>query len=135
MDRRVFIGAILFGPFATVVRGQAKAPVHLGFLRVVAPPQEYVVALEQGLRDRGYTPGRDIVIDYRFANGSEEHLRRLAKELVERKVAIILAAGNQAIRAARDATSTVPIVMAVANDPVPSGFVSSLAQPGGNITG
>jgi putative ABC transport system substrate-binding protein len=136
MNRRVFIGTLLSGPFATVGCSQStKSPINLGFLRIVAPPQGYVVALEKGLRDRGYIPGRDVVIHYRFADGSEEHLKRLATELVERKVAVILAAGNQAVRAARGATGTIPIVMVVASDPVPSGFASSLAQPGGNITG
>ena len=136
MDRRAFIAALLSALSATTVRGQpSKRPVPVGFLRIVPPPEVYVQALEQGLRERGYVPGRDVAIDYRFADGREEHLARLAKEMVGRKVAIIIAAGNQAVRAARDATQTIPIVMAVANDPVPSGLVASLAQPGGNITG
>ena len=109
--------------------------MRLGFLRIVAPPQVYVDAFEQGLRERGYTPGRDVVIDYRFGDGREEQLAVLARALVQSNVAIIIVAGNQAIRAARDATRTMPIVMAVANDPVASGFVASLANPGGNITG
>ncbi len=87
------------------------------------------------MRDRGYVPGRDVVIDYRFAEGREDQLERLAKELVERKVAILIVAGNQALRAARNATRTIPIVIAVVNDPVAGGFVKSLARPGGNITG
>src|SRR5207302_1676397 len=85
--------------------------------------------------ERGYAPGREVVIDYRFADGREDQLRQLAAELVGRKVAILVVAGNQAARAARDATNTIPIVMAVVNDPVASGFVDSLARPGGNITG
>ena len=72
---------------------------------------------------------------YRFAEGREEQLDRLAKDLVERKVAVIIVAGNQAARAARNASRTIPIVMAVVNDPVASGLVASLARPGGNITG
>jgi putative ABC transport system substrate-binding protein len=114
---------------------QARPPAPLGFLRIVAPPRVYIDALEQGLRDRSYVLGRDVVIEYRFADGREDQLDRLARELVERKVAIIIVAGNQAVRAARNATRTIPIVMAVANDPVASGFVTSLARPGGNITG
>jgi putative ABC transport system substrate-binding protein len=114
---------------------QNRPPVQLGFLRIVAPPKVYIDALEQGLRERGYVPGRDVVIDYRFADGNEDQLARLAKELVERKVAVLIVAGNQAVRAARDATQSIPIVLAVANDPVASGFVKSLARPGGNITG
>ncbi len=135
-DRRQFIAVILGALAASVGNARAAGPpVQLGFLRIVAPPKDYIDAFEQGLRERGYVPGREVVIDYRFANGHEEQLDRLAKELVERKVAIIVVAGNQAIRAARNASRTIPIVMAVANDPVASGFVTSLARPGGNITG
>jgi len=136
MDRRAFVAAFLGTLAAPVLRAQqARVPVQLGFLRIVAPPKINIDALEQGLRDRGYIPGRDVVLQYRFADGREGQLDELAKELVERKVAIILVAGNQATRAARKATRTIPIVMAVGNDPVASGFVTSLAQPGGNITG
>ena len=82
--------------------------MQLGFLRIVAPPNDYIDALEQGLRDRGYVPGRDVVIEYRFADNREDQLDRLAKELVERKVAIIIVAGNQAAGAARNATADDP---------------------------
>jgi len=135
-DRRTFVAALVGAFMAPVLRAQSsRPPVQLGFLRIVAPPQVYIDALEQGLRERGYVPGRDVVIDYRFAEGSEDQLERLARELVERKVAILIVAGNQALRAARDATRSIPIVFAVVNDPVASGFVKSLARPGGNITG
>ena len=109
--------------------------MQLGFLSIVAPPKGLIDALEQGLRDRGYAPGRDVVIEYRSADNREDRLERLARELVERKVVIILVAGNQAARAATNATRTIPIVMAVVNDPVAVGLVTSLARPGGNITG
>jgi putative ABC transport system substrate-binding protein len=137
MDRRAFVvSALVSALVASVLRAQPARPsVHLGFLRIVAPPGDYIDALEQGLRDHGYVPGRDVVIEYRFAEGRENQLAGLAKELVERKVAIIIVAGNQAAVAARDASRTIPIVMAVANDPVASGLVTSLARPGGNITG
>ena len=136
MDRRAFVAALLGALAAPVLRAQqVRPPVQLGFLRIVAPLKIYIDALEQGLRDRGYIPGRDVVLQYRFADDREGQLDGLAKELVERKVAIILVAGNQATRAARKATRTIPIVMAVVNDPVASGFVTSLARPGGNITG
>jgi putative ABC transport system substrate-binding protein len=79
--------------------------------------------------------GRDVTIEYRFAEGREDQLDGLAKELIERKVAIIIVAGNQAAAAARNASRTIPIVMAAANDPVASGLVTNLARPGGNITG
>jgi putative ABC transport system substrate-binding protein len=136
MDRRAFVAALLGALAAPVLRAQqTRPPVELGFLRIVAPTKIYIDALEQGLRDRGYIPGRDVVLQYRFADDREGQLDGLAKELVERKVAIILVAGNQATRAASKATRTIPIVMAVVNDPVASGFVMSLAHPGGNITG
>jgi putative ABC transport system substrate-binding protein len=137
MDRRAFlITGLMSALGASGIRAQsARQPVQLGFLRIVAPPRDYIDALEQGLRDHGYVPGREVVIEYRFADGREDQLDGLAKELVERKVAIIIVAGNQAASAARNASRTIPIVMAVANDPVASGLVTSLARPGGNITG
>jgi putative tryptophan/tyrosine transport system substrate-binding protein len=137
IDRRTFVIAGLLGALqaSALHAQQARRPVQLGFLRVVAPPKVYIDAFEEGLRDRGYVPGRDVEIQYRFAEGREDELDRLARELVERNVAIVVAAGNQATRAARSASRAVPIVMAVANDPVASGFVTSLARPGGNITG
>ena len=99
MDRRAFVvSAVVSALVASVLRAQpARPPVHLGFLRIVAPPKDYIDALEQGLRNHGYAPGRDVVIDYRFADGREDQLDELAKGLVERKVAIIIVAGNQAI--------------------------------------
>jgi putative ABC transport system substrate-binding protein len=102
IDRRTFVTVGLFSalPAPALYAQQARPPVRLGFLRIVAPPRIYIDAFEQGLRDRGYAPGRDVEIEYRFAEGREEELDRLAKELVARKVAIILVAGNRAIRAA-----------------------------------
>jgi len=137
IDRRAFvIVGLTCSVGAPLLRAQStRAPAQLGFLRIVAPTKEYVEALEQGLRDHGHVPGRDVVLSYRYADGREDQLGRLARELVERKVAIILVAGNQAAIAARNATRTIPIVMAVVNDPVAIGLVASLARPGGNITG
>jgi putative ABC transport system substrate-binding protein len=137
MERRAFVlTALLCACGAPALNAQpARRPVQLGFLRIATPPKEYLDALEQGLRDRGYVPGRDVVIEYRYADNHEDQLDRLASELIEHRVAIIIVAGNQAARAAKNATRTVPIVMAVANDPVASGIVASLARPGGNITG
>lgn len=135
--RRAFLVSALSSALAApLLRGQStRRPVQLGFLRIVAPPKDYIDAFVQGLRDRGYVPGQDVVIAYRFAEGRVDQLDGLAKELVERKVSIIIVAGNQAAFAARNATRTIPIVMAVANDPVGSGLVASLARPGGNVTG
>jgi putative tryptophan/tyrosine transport system substrate-binding protein len=89
----------------------------------------------QGLRDLGYVEGQNIVIEYRYAEGRAEQLPDLAAELVRLKVDVIVAGGTAAIRAVQHATRTIPIVMAVAYDPVGEGLVASLARPGGNITG
>jgi ABC-type uncharacterized transport system substrate-binding protein len=93
-----------------------------------------IEAFRHGLRDLGYVEGRNIAIKYRYAEGREERLPDLAEELVRLKVDVIVAAGP-AIRAARHATTTIPIVMAVSGNPVGDGLVASLAHPGGNITG
>jgi putative ABC transport system substrate-binding protein len=92
-------------------------------------------ALRQGLRELGYVEGQNLIVEYRYAEGSEERLRDLAAELVRLQVDVMVAEGAAAIRAAQHATRTVPIVMAAPSDPVGQGFVASLAHPGGNITG
>ena len=102
-------------------------------LEVLATPNAQ--ALEQGLRDLGYVEGRDFYWEYAFAEGHYERLPELAASLVERHVDIIVIVGHRAALAARDATSTIPIVMAISGDPVASGVVASLARPGGNVTG
>jgi putative ABC transport system substrate-binding protein len=94
-----------------------------------------VEAFRQGLRDLGYVEGQNLVMEYRYMEGRAEQLPDLAAELVRLKVDVIVAGGTAAIRAAQHATRTIPIVMAVAYDPVGEGLVASLARPGGNITG
>jgi len=96
------------------------------------PPFE---AFRQGLRERGYIEGQNLLIEDRYAEGSQERLRDLAAELARLPVDVIVAEGAAAIRAAQHATRTIPIVMAATSDPVEEGFVASLAHPGGNITG
>ena len=88
-----------------------------------------------GLKDLGYVEGKNIVIESRYAEGKLERLPVLAADLVRLKVSVIVTAGSQATRAAKEATSTIPIVMTNDPDPVDSGFVASLARPGGNVTG
>jgi putative ABC transport system substrate-binding protein len=91
--------------------------------------------LQHGLRELGHVEGKSLLIDYRFAKGNPDLLGQLAAALVRLKVDVIVSAGPSATRSAKEATSTIPIVMAQDNDPVGSGFVVSLARPGGNITG
>ena len=92
-------------------------------------------AFRQGLRELGYEEGKNIVIEWRFGDGKLDGLSTLAAELVDLKVAIIVTGGTGPTRAAKETTSTIPIVMAQDNDPAASGVVASLARPGGNITG
>jgi putative ABC transport system substrate-binding protein len=92
-------------------------------------------ALRAGLRDLGYVEGKNIVIEFRWAEGNFERLPRLAAELVGLKVDVLVTAGTPGILAAKSATTTIPIVMASSGDPVAGGLVASLARPGGNVTG
>ena len=111
---------------------------HVGVLVHGALPssQSWIgTALETGLRERGWIPGRNIALDYRYSEGRPERLAALATELTRLRTDLIVAHTNQAIAAAKSATATIPIVMVIAVDPVGAGFVGSLARPGGNITG
>jgi putative ABC transport system substrate-binding protein len=114
----------------------AKAP-RIGFLitsspSTIAPRMD---AFRQGLRELGYVEGKNIVIERRHADGKSDRLPALAVELVNLKVDVIVTSGPTATRPAKEATSSIPIVMTFDDDPVGSGFVASLARPGGNITG
>jgi len=108
---------------------------RLGILRTGAPPDPLVDALRQGLREIGYVEGKNVLVEYRWAQGKNEQLAELAANLVQIKVDVIIAAGPGPILAAKQATSTIPIVMPVVINPVGSGLVESLARPGGNLTG
>jgi len=139
MDRRTFVGAFAGGlVIARSAAGaqQAAKVARIGFLgtnRAVA--SRHVDAFLQGLHDLGYVEGRNLVIEYRDAEGKLERLPTLAAELVALKVDVIVAATTPGALAAKQATKTVPIVFAVAADPVTDGLVASLARPGGNVTG
>jgi putative tryptophan/tyrosine transport system substrate-binding protein len=115
---------------------QAKVP-RIGYLGTASPSavSARVEAFRQGLRELGYAEGKNIVIEWRYAEGKLDHLPALAAELVRLKVDIIVVSGTTSTRAAKEATVTIPIVMGFNNDPVGNGFVTSLAHPGGNITG
>ena len=126
---------ILTAPLAAVAQPPTK--VHrIGRLSSRSPsPDPNVEAFRQHLRALGYIEGDNLVLELRYAEGRAERLPDLAAELVQLQVEVIVAEGAAAIRAAQQATRTIPIVMAAASDPVEQGFVASLAHPGGNITG
>ena len=115
----------------------APKPARIGFLRFSDQQsgRPYVESFRQGLRSLGYAEGKDFTLDARFADGRVERLPPLAEELVKRKVDLIVTTDTPATRAAQQATATIPLVMVNVIDPVGSGFVDSLARPGGNITG
>ncbi|HEV8723074.1 MAG TPA: ABC transporter substrate-binding protein [Candidatus Binatia bacterium] len=120
----------------SLVEAQEPKKVHrIGFLRAAAPPEPFIEAFREGLRQLDYVEGKSITIEYRWAEGKPDRLAEPAAELVRLKVEVIVAAGANAIQAAKNATSTVPIVMAASGDAVGSGLVASLARPGGNVTG
>jgi putative ABC transport system substrate-binding protein len=127
---------IFTGAEFALAQQPAKIP-HIGILTTVSPSviSARIEGFRQGLRELGYVEGKNIVIEWRSADGNNDRPSALAAELVGLKVDVILSPGPTATRAFKEATSTIPIVMAQDTDPVGSGFVASLARPGGNITG
>jgi putative ABC transport system substrate-binding protein len=129
-----FLALSVFIPILNI-SSQAQQPgkvPHIGFLSLSGANQE---AFRQGLRDLGYIEGKNIAIESRTAANRADRLSVLAGELVDLKVDVIVAAGSQAVHAAQRTTKSIPIVMTSSSDPVGTGFVASLAHPGGNITG
>jgi putative ABC transport system substrate-binding protein len=122
---------------AVIAEAQQSKVSRIGFLAAVSPAalSDRTEAFRQGLRELGYVEGKNIVFEYRFAEGKLDRLPVLAAELVPLKVDVIVTAGPPATRAAKEATVTHPIIMAQDSDPVGNGFIASLARPGGNITG
>jgi putative ABC transport system substrate-binding protein len=140
LTRRRFLGtlsaSLLAAPVVAAAQQATKVP-RIGYLGNYPPgafPQN-VEALLQGLRDLGHVEGRNLVIEYRDAEGKFERLPALAAELLALKVDVIVAPTTAAALAVKQATSTLPTVFAVAGDPIGSGLVTSLARPGGNVTG
>jgi len=127
---------VLAFSFPVAAQQRAKVP-RIGYLTGGAPAalSARINAFREGLRDLGYAEGKNIIIEWRYAEGKPERLPALAAELVRLKVDAIVTGGEAATRPAREATSTIPIVMTQEADPVGTGFVTSLARPGGNITG
>jgi putative tryptophan/tyrosine transport system substrate-binding protein len=129
-------GCLLVTPFTAEAQQQAGKLLRIGVLMNLYPPDALPPqALRQGLRDLGYVEGQNLVIDWRYQLGRANRLPTLAAELVRHKPDVIVADATVAIRAAMQATSTIPIVMAISADAVGSGLVSNLGRPGKNVTG
>lgn len=134
--REFFTLASGIAAWPLVAHGQTAGAPHVGVLRVAgSASQPSHQDLLRGLRDLGYIEGQNVVMEFRSAEGRLELLPELAAELVRLKVAVIVAYGPQTIQAAKDATTTIPIVMGRMDDADAHGFVSNFARPGGNITG
>ena len=140
MSRKIFVWLLATVLLITATPAEAQQPKkvpRIGFLSSLSPTvvSDRVEAFRQGLRELGYVEGKNIIIDWRYAQGKTERLPDLAAELVRLNVDAIVTGGPAVNRFAKEATATIPIVLAFDNDPVGNGFAASLARPGGNITG
>jgi putative ABC transport system substrate-binding protein len=141
MNRKVFGGALCAVLLVLSVSVEAQQPAakvpRIGFLTTggEAASALRVEAFRQGLRELGYVEGKNIIIEYRYAEGRFERLPELAEELVRLKVDVLVVSSITVVRTARKVTATIPIVVAGAGDPIGSGLVATLARPGGNVTG
>src|SRR5437016_1405685 len=129
--------SLLLAPSSASEAQQPTKIPRIGYLTVASLSSNVarVEAFRQGLRELGYVEGKNIAIEWRSAEGKFERQSELAAELVRLKVDVIVSSGPTMTRAAKEATATIPIIMAQDTDPVENGFVASLARPGGNITG
>jgi putative ABC transport system substrate-binding protein len=140
MKATVLLATLVLGLGVAPLTAAAPPPntVHrIGCLWNASPSLTHhlLEAFRHGLHERGYVEGKHFTIESRYAEGNPERLPGLAAELVSLQVAVIVTSGSQAIQAVKHATSTIPIVMAASGDPVETGFVTSLARPGENVTG
>jgi putative ABC transport system substrate-binding protein len=139
MDRRTFIGAVAAGMIAAPLAASAQTATTVRRIGILLPgepePQSVMQEDYEALHAVGWVVGQNLLVERRYADGRAELLRTFAEELVRLKVEIIVTAGTPAAVAAKNATTTIPIIMATVGDPVRAGLVASLARPGGNITG
>ncbi len=137
--RRVIVGLAVgaLHPSAFLAQQQANKVHQIGFLGTGSAPAwaNNVDAFREGLRELGYVEGKNIVIEYRWGDGKYERLPELAAELVRLKVDVLVSYGTPGVRAAKQATTKIPIVMATSGDAVATGLIATLARPGGNVTG
>src|SRR2546428_2500644 len=140
MDRRTFIrrlaGSVILPPMVADAETPVKAR-RIGLMMATNPvaASHIVVAFADGLRELGHAEGKNVVFEYRWAEGKPERFAEMAADLVRQKVDVIVASSQAPALAAKRATKTIPIVMVNATDPVEVGLVASLARPGGNVTG
>jgi putative ABC transport system substrate-binding protein len=132
----VVFGAVCLALAASVQAQQGKVP-RIGYVSTnyASAPGPLVESFRQGLHDFGYIEGKNITVEYRFAEGNDERMRALVKELVHLNLDVLVIPTLDAVRTAKQATTSIPIVMVVNVDPVTTGLVASLARPGGNLTG
>jgi putative ABC transport system substrate-binding protein len=144
LDALILVLLLVFGPATFVAlsgvaacaqQPQEKKVYRVAFLRAGQPPKTWVEAFQQGLRERGYVDGQNVVVDFRFTDGSVDQLPRLVEELVRLKVDVIVASAAPPAVAAKKVTTSVPIVFVGVAGPVELGLVRSLGRPGGNVTG
>ena len=133
----ILVAVVLLAVAVIAEAQQPKNIPRIGYLSVLSlsAMADRIEAFRQGLRELGYVEGKNIVIEWRYGEEKPDRVSELAAELVRLKVEVIVTGGNSAIQAAKKATNTIPIVMTQSGDPVASGFIVSLARPGGNITG
>jgi putative tryptophan/tyrosine transport system substrate-binding protein len=137
MDRRTLLRGLVLGVIGAPLIAGAQTARKIPRVGVLfgSPAASWIEALRQGLREPGYVEGQTVAIEWRSADGRYERLPDLAGELVRLPVDVLVAHPTIAVRAAKEATTTIPIVIPASADPVGAGLIASLARPGGNITG
>jgi putative ABC transport system substrate-binding protein len=137
MERRAFVAGalgVLAAPLTSDAQPLPGKVYRVGWLHPLQIPSDWEEGFRQGLREFGYVEGKDLLIERRWGGGVNR-LPAMAADLVQLSVDVIIAGNSPAVQALKDATKTIPIVMTATNDPVATGFIASLARPGGNITG